>query len=147
VRFELDNIRCLEEIAVQTREIADSIILWLEETGLETVTSGSAVRKPARHTDGLANGVCHVTVSATDSPCKALVSAGTIPPREALRLKPSDDGCVTSRGFAETVPTEEFTQARLMGLQQRVCELLVKNQQLRLALVAERADSHEDNLC
>jgi hypothetical protein len=147
VRFELAIIRCLEGIAGQTREIADSIILWLEETGRGNVPSGSAGHQPVHHTARLTSGAGPVTVSATDSPCKAPVSLGAIPLRSALRLKPSDDCCIPSRGFAEAVPSEDFMQARLMGLQQRVCELLVKNEQLRMALTADRADGHRDHLC
>ena len=147
LRFELDIIRCLEGMAGQTREIADSIILWLEDSGRENVTGGSGVHKPEHQPVRLATGACRVIVSATDSACKALVSSGAIPSREALLLKPSDDGCLPSRSSADAVPTEEFTQARLTGLQQRVCELLVKNQQLRMALMAERADSHQERLC
>jgi hypothetical protein len=144
VRFEMGIMRCLDGIADQTREIADSIILWLEESGRETVTSGSAGHKPASLTARFANCVCQVTVSATDSSGKALVSSGANSPREALLLKPSDDGCVAARSLAEPAPAEDFTQARLTGLQQRVCELLVKNQQLRMALMAERADSGQN---
>jgi hypothetical protein len=147
VRFEMDIIRCLDGIADQTREIADSIILWPEETGRTNVTSGSAGHKPLRHIARLPSGVCHVAVSATDSPCKALVSSSAIPSRQAHCLKPSDDRCISSQSLPEAAPSEDFTQARLMGLQQRVCELLVKNQQLRMALMAERSDNHQDHLC
>jgi hypothetical protein len=147
VRFELDIIRCLEGMAGQTREIADSIILWLEDTGRENVNGGSALHKPAHQPVRLASGACRVIVSATDSACKALISSGAIPSCEAHFFKPSDDGCLPSRSSADAVSTEESTQDRLMGLQQRVCELLVKNQQLRMALMAERADSHQDILC
>lgn len=147
VRFELDIIRCLERMAGQTREIADSIILWLEDPGRENVIGGSAVHKPTHQPVGFASGACRVIVSPTDSACKALVSSGTVPSREALLLKPFDDGCLPSLNSADAIPTGELTQARLMGLQQRVCELLVKNQQLRMALMAERADSHRDILC
>ena len=147
VRFELAIIRRLEGIADQTREIADSITLWLEESGRESVTSGSAAEKPAHHTARLASGACRVTVSATETACKAIASSGTILPRQAILLKPSDDAGIPSRGIADAVRTEEFMLARLTGLQQRVCELLVKNQQLRMALMAERADTHQDHLC
>jgi len=146
VRFESAIIRCLDEIAGQTREIADSTILWLEESERGNAPSGSAEHKPVHHTARLASDACPVTVTATDSPRKALVSSGAIPPRPALRLKPLDDCGIPSQGFAAAVPTEDFIQARLMGLQQRVCELLVKNQQLRMGLMAESADSHQDHL-
>jgi phosphate transport system protein len=147
VRFELAIIQCLEGIAGQTCEIADSIILWLEKPGRENVTSGSAQHKPGHQTVRLGRGTCTVvTVTATGSPSKAMVSSGAIPPLPALRLKPSDDCCIPSRGIAEAVSTEDFKQARLMGLQQRVCELLVKNQQLRMALMAEKADTDQDYL-
>src|SRR4051794_29459793 len=138
VRFEVAIIRSLEGIADQTREIADSIILWLEETGRDNVTSGSAAQKPAHHTARLASGACRVIVSTTETACKAIASSGAISLRQAVLFNPSDDSCI---------PSEDFAQARLTGLQQRVCELLVKNQQLRMALMAERADTHHDHLC
>ena len=147
VRFELAIIGSLQGIADQTREIADSMILWLEESGRENLTSGSAVHKPVHHSARLASNACQVTVFATDLPRRALVPSGAISQRQAVLLKPSDDGCIPSRSSAEAVPSEDFAQARLTGLQQRVCELLVKNQQLRMALMAERAESHHEHLC
>jgi hypothetical protein len=147
VRFELAIIRCLNGIADQAREIADSIILWLEEDGQENVATVSGGHKPVHRIARLASSVCQVTVSLMDKPCKVLAASGTVPPRESLLLKPSEDGSVPLRGFAEVAHAEDFAQALLMGLQQRVCELLVKNQQLRMALMAERADSHHDHLC
>ena len=48
--------------------------------------------------------------------------------------------------LARLFPPRDFTPARLVGLQQRVCELLAKNQQLRMALMAEKAESHCDQL-
>ena len=53
VRFELAVIRCLDKIAGQTREIADSIILWLEEIGQRDSASESAAPKPAHHVSRL----------------------------------------------------------------------------------------------
>lgn len=147
VRFERAIIRCLNGIADQAREIADAIILWLEEATREKVTSGRAVPKSAHYTARLSGGVCQVSVSATESSCKTLACSPAIPAREAFIARPSEDSGVPARSYAESVPTEEFTQARLMGLQQRVCELLVKNQQLRMALMAERADGRQDTLC
>jgi hypothetical protein len=146
VRFELDIIRCLDGIADQTREIADSIILWLEETGRGKVANEGTAQKAAHHTARLANGVCTVLVSETNSLCKAPGFWGAIPPRQAPRLSQPDGWGIPSRGFAVAVPTEDFTQARLIGLQERVCELLVKNQQLRMALMAETADSRHNQL-
>lgn len=40
----------------------------------------SRIGAPATHTARLASGVCPVTASATDLPCKALISSGEIPP-------------------------------------------------------------------
>jgi len=131
-RFELAIMRCLEGIAGQTREIADSILLWLEEIerGKNAAPRGE-VHKPAHHTARLARRALPVPVSAPDLPHKALFFGGAIPPR----------------GLGDAVPIEDFAPARLMRLQQRVCELLVKNQQLRMALMAEKADRHHDRLC
>jgi phosphate transport system protein len=147
VRFEQAIIHCLDGIAGQIREIADSIILWLEETGRGDPANGGAAPKPAYQSARLANAACAIPISATESSCKASGFWGAIALRQVFLLNPPDDCGVPSQGFSEAAPTEEFAQARLMGLQQRVCELLVKNQQLRMALMAERADSHQHQPC
>jgi hypothetical protein len=53
-------------------------------------------------------------------------------PREELR----DD--------SDASASEEVWEARLAILQERICELLVKNQKLRMALMSERARRQED---
>ena len=40
---------------------------------------------------------------------------------------------------------QEEWQARLQGLQERICELLIKNQQLRMALMEMKARGPEDD--
>jgi phosphate uptake regulator len=141
-RFELALVRSLDEIAGQVREIADAFMQWHDEVERKEIVTNDAPNQTAEVAHR-----CKISVSKTDLPCKTLVFWSTLPPRNALRLNPPDNGCIPSRGFAEAVPTEDFTPARMMGLQQRVCELLVKNQQLRMALIAERADIHHDQLC
>jgi hypothetical protein len=123
----------------------DAAIAWLEEIGRRDVASEGPAYKPAHDNAMLASGVCTVQVSEMDSLCKVLDLWSAIPPRQAPRMNPPDDCSIPPRDFAEAIPNEDFTQARLIRLQQRVCELLVKNQQLRMALMAERTASHPTN--
>jgi hypothetical protein len=142
-RFEFAIIRSLDAIAGQTREFADSIILWLEEAGHGVAAGKSAIRKPAHVA---VSGAFAVNVPAANSR-SAMIASGVTPSCTAQRAKLFEDDSVSLHSVIEAAPADEFNQARLMGLQQRVCELLVKNQQLRMALMAERADVRPDQLC
>ena len=140
-RFELALVRCLDGIAGQTREIADALLEWHDE-----IERRESAEQGAQHqTTALALDAATFSSFQTPSSCKMVVS--TTSPRQASGLIPSDEGCFPPRSISRAVPVDDFTQARLTGLQQRVCELLVKNQQLRMALMAERTDSHQEQLC
>jgi len=142
-RFELDIIRSLDAIAGQTREFADSIILWLEEPGHGVAAGKNAMRKPAHVA---ASDAFAVNIPLAD--CRsAVIASGATSSCTAQRAKLPKDDSASSLATKEDAPADEFNQARLMGLQQRVCELLVKNQQLRMALMADRADVQHDQLC
>ena len=102
-RFELAIIRCLDGIAGQTREIADSIILWLEEEiGQGNVGNEGAAHKTAGNTAKLASGVCTVLVSETKTPWKPLGLRSAIPLRPALRVNPPDDGYARIAGLSRS---------------------------------------------
>jgi hypothetical protein len=45
-----------------------------------------------------------------------------------------------TKDYDRSNPTEAFAEEQLTGLQMRVCELLFKNQRLRMALMAEGED-------
>ena len=142
-RFETALVRCLDGIAGQVREIADALLQWHGETVPGNLADDAAPNQTA----AFASEAGTVPAIETNTPCTALGFQRANPPRPADRLNPSGDVFIPWRGHADGAATEEFAQARLMGLQQRVCELLVKNQQLRMALIAERADSQHDQLC
>jgi len=125
----------------------DAATVWLDEIEQGNVTTGARAHKTAYDTARSSRASRTVPLSETNSPCKVVALWNATPPHQALRLNPADDFCNPSRDLCEAVPTEDFTPARLVGLQQRVCELLVKNQQLRMALMAEKAESHCDQLC
>ena len=141
-RFELALVRCLDGIAGQIREMADALLQWHEAIERKDRSQDNA----SRQTTALAHETATFKVCGTAAPGTSLRFLGATPSRQHHRSKPSDDCCIPPRGSAETGPTEDVTPARLMGLQQRVCELLVKNEQLRMALMAESKSRH-DQLC
>ena len=141
-RFELALIRYLDGIVGQVREIADALLQWHEEIEQRDFRADGTRGQNARVPD-----LGTVLARGPAMPCDPLRLPGMIPARQGPRLNPSVDSCSPSRMNAEAGSTEDLTPARLMGLQQRVCELLVKNQQLRMALMAERAEIHHDQPC
>jgi len=136
-RFELALVRCLDGIAGQVREIADALVQWHDEIEQrEGAPDGPLTRK-----------VGMVPAARPALACNALRFVGAMPAPRAANSNPPDDFGLPSWKAAHAVQGEDFTQTRLLGLQQRVCELLVKNEQLRMALMAERADSYREQLC
>lgn len=147
VRFEMAILRSLDSIAAQTREIADAIILWLEEAGRGEMAGRAAAHKLPTDIARSTADASTVSVSEIDSLCHSLGIWSATPARKALILNPSADSGIPSGKHAEDMSREDLSHSRLTGLQQRVCELLVKNQQLRMALMAERADDQRDQFC
>ena len=141
-RFELAVVRCLDAIAGQVREIADALLQSHEEI------EGSEIAGKTTHPHTVI--VCRTTVvpvSMTDVPGKAVSAVSAVSSRPAHAFEPGEEVRVSSRSGDPAGRIEDTAQARLMRLQQRVCELLIKNQQLRMALITEKAGSLHDQLC
>lgn len=161
-RFENAIARCLRQIAEQAHEISEAITFWIEGEDCIDVTCDrvayvpgelQSTRKDHGSESMTFRSRTHLTFPAADFTHKTggLVTA-------VQSSEPSNS--TTLRTFTDLQwenPAdlfEEECQARLASLQERICELLVKNQQLRMEIMAARANGMEDqksdnalNLC
>lgn len=151
-RFEVEIATSLSQIAEQAHEIADAITFWLEDRSWDDGKSDRAVHVSRESNSIRVDDRAEVT---THSSPMQFTFRRTYPERESSEKNSRvvQGHSVLGRNAITLVDLhwgnpaeifEEECQTRLTSLQNRICELLVTNQQLRMALMTAGAYGPED---